>query len=839
MTAVFLGVRHHSPACARLVERTIDELRPAHVLVEGPAEMNGRLEELLLGHVLPVAVFSHYRDGRRAATSWAPLCDYSPEWVALRAGRAAGAEVRFIDLPAWHPAFAERTNRYADAEVRYAEATERLCRHFAVDSSDALWDRLVEVEPDEGIAERLDAYFALVRGDAQADAGDRAREAYMAAWVRAAVAAAGDRPVLVVTGGFHQPALRALTVSGGDDPEGGAQDADGWPVVPAPPPGADAGSFLVPYSFRRLDAFAGYESGMPSPGYYQEVWEHGPQAAADGLLRAVVQRLRARRFPVSTADLLAARSLSQGLTVLRGHPRTARIDVLDGLAGALITDDLDAPLPWTARGPLRAGTHPAVVEMLAACGGERTGRLHPGTPAPPLVHDVATQLARLELDGGTALRLDLTVPVDLERSRVLHRLRVLGVPGRLRTAGPEHGVDPVFTERWESRSTAGREAALVEAGAYGASLAEAAAAALAEQTRDEAGAGALAAALFDAVLCGVSGLSEQLLSELSARVGGLTQAGPLGEVLATALGLWRHDRVYGVARGPLLAAVICGATERLLWLMEGARGPAGVDLPRIRAVVAVRDAVLHAPELLDVTQETAAAVAWRVSRDAEAPVDLRGAAFGLHRILGTPSTGTDTDSPGEAVRAVASTGTDALGDWLAGLFALARDEVTGAGEGGAAAGPGAGEGGAAAGPAAEEGGAAARPGGAKSAGGAPPGAGATDGGAVLRAGTTAGGGAMPGVGDGSMIGVLDDLMCALPDEAFLAGLPALRQAFAFFPPRERERIAGQLLERRGVHGSSRALLRTTADPLLIARAGALENRVTALLTRYGLGGTPT
>lgn len=794
MSAVFLGVRHHSPACARLVERTVEELRPAHVLVEGPAEMNGRLDELLLGHTLPVAVFSHYRDGRRAATSWAPLCDYSPEWVALRAGRAAGAEVRFIDLPAWHPAFAERTNRYADAEVRYAEATERLCEHFAVDSPDALWDRLFEVEPDDGIAERLDTYFALVRGEARADTGDRAREEYMAAWVRAAVGAAGGRPVLVVTGGFHQPALRSLTASGGSGNErGGGSDsgsggerwdvgADGWPLVPSPPAGADAGSFLVPYSFRQLDAFTGYQSGMPSPGYYQEVWEKGPQAAADGLLRAVVERLRARKVPVSTADLIAARSLTDGLTALRGHPRTARIDVLDGLAGALITDDLDGPLPWTDRGPLRAGTHPAVVEMLAACGGERTGRLHPATPAPPLVHDVAAQLTRLTLDGGPdrTYRLDLTDPVDLERSRVLHRLRVLGVPGLVRTAGPEHGVDPVFTECWEPRSPAGREAALAEAGAFGASLAEAAAAALAERAGRGAGADAPAGALFDAVLCGVGGLSERLLTELSSRIGGLTAPGPLGEVLSTSLGLWRHDRVYGLARGPLLAAVIDGAVQRLLWLLEGARGPVGVDLPRLRAVAAVRDAVLYAPELLGVTRETAAAIAERISRDPAAPSDLRGAAFGLHRLL-TSASSSGADGPAEAVREVSAAGTDALGDWLAGLFALARDEVSG-GSGQPAAGSGA--------------------------------------------------------DPEALIAVLDDLMCALPDDAFLAGLPALRQAFAFFPPRERERIAGRLLERRGVHGSSRALLRTTADPLLIARAGALEEHVTQLLTRYGLGGTP-
>ncbi|MEV8103373.1 DUF5682 family protein [Streptomyces sp. NPDC088135] len=788
MSAVFLGVRHHSPACARLVERTIARLRPVQVLVEGPAEMNGRLDELLLGHDLPVAVFSHYRDEQRAATSWAPLCDYSPEWVALRAGRAAGAEVRFIDLPAWHPAFAERTNRYADAEARYEEATERLCRHFAVDSSDALWDRLFEVEPDDGLAERLDAYFALVRGDAEADAGDRARESYMAAWVRAAVDAAGDRPVLVVTGGFHQPALRALTGPGepggpeGDDPDGWERGADGWPRVPAPPGAATAGSFLVPYSFRQLDAFAGYQSGMPSPGYYQRVWEAGPEAAADGLLRVVVERLRARKFPVSTADLIAARSLAQGLTALRGHPRPARIDVLDGLAGALITDDLDHPLPWTGRGTLTAGAHPVVVEMVAACGGDRTGRLHPGTPAPPLVHDVAAQLAGLALDGGpeATYRLDLTDTADLERSRVLHRLRVLGIPGQVRTAGPAHGVDPEFTERWESRSVVGREAALVEAGAYGATLAEAAAVALTGRTRDVAReADRLAGALFDAVLCGMDGFSDQLLGELGSCVRESSLPGPLGEVLATALGLWRHDRVFGMARGPLLGTVIDGATERLLWLLEGARGSSGVDFSRLRAVVAVRDAVLHAPELLSVTRETAAGIARRIADDPEAPVELRGAAFGLHRSLGQAS-GAAGD-PAEAVHTVARAGTDALGDWLAGLFALARDEVTGA---------------------------------------------------VGDDGDGAGGGAE------SLIDVLDGLVCALPDDAFLSGLPALRQAFTFFPPRERDRIAGRLLERRGVRGSSRSLLRTTADPLLIGRARALEESVSRLLARYELEATP-
>ncbi|GAA3016114.1 DUF5682 family protein [Streptomyces lactacystinicus] len=756
MPAVFLGVRHHSPACARLVADTVRRLRPAYVLVEGPADLNGRLDELALGHDLPIAVFSHYRDAERTATTWTPLCDYSPEWVALREGRAAGAEVLFVDLPSWHPAFELRANRYADAEARYAEATARLCSRFGTGSVDALWDGLFEVAPADGLAGRLDAYFDLVRGDAEADEGDRAREAYMAAWIRAVLAEAGPATVLVVTGGFHTPALRTLAERPAEVP--------GRPALPAPRPGAVSGSYLVPYSFRQLDAFAGYQSGMPSPAYYQRLWEDGPEAAADHLRQSVVSRLRGRRHPVSTADLVAAAALTGGLAALRGHPVPARTDVLDGLAGALVKDDLTRPLPWSERTPLAPGSHPVVVEMVAACSGSRTGRLHPDTPAPPLVHDAAARLAAIGATGTRPLTCELTTEDGLTASRTLHRLRVLGVPGRHRTAGPAHGADPVTTERWEAGPDTGRDAALIEAGAYGATLDEAAATVLAERARTTGPTDTeLAALLLDTVLCGATALTDRLLTALTAVLARHPDPGALGSVLATALGLWRHDRVYGTARSPLLAAVVDGAVTRVLWLVEGAHGRSGTDPARLAALAAVRDALCHTPDLLTVTPEDAAALALRIARDPHAPADLRGGAHGLHLAL-TPTA--DPDLASAALHAAGDPG--ALGDWLAGLFALAREEVT------------------------------------------------------------------ADAGDGSLLAAVDSVLAELTDAEFLIALPALRQAFAWFPPRERERIARRLIERRGLRGSARALLRTTADPAHLAAARALEENVTALLDRHGL-----
>jgi hypothetical protein len=676
MAATFIGVRHHSPACARLTRDAIRELRPAHVLVEGPSDMNDRLDEVLLDHRLPVAVFTSYRDEQRHHSSWSPLCEHSPEWVALTEGRAVGAEVRFIDLPAWHPAFAETTNRYSDAERRYSAAIARLCAEFSVDNVDTLWDHLFEVDPGERLAAELSAYFDLIRGEEVAAEEDTQREAYMARWVRVALADAGDRPVVVVTGGFHRRALVALAADGTD-----AAEAADWPDIPAFPPDAVGGSYLVPFSFRRLDAFDGYQSGMPSPRYYQRLWESGPAAAGDDIVRAVVHRLRERRQPVSTADLIAARTLAQALARLRGHPHPSRTDVLDGLVSALVTDALDRPLPWTSRGQLAAGTEPAVVEMVAALSGDVVGRLHPDTPHPPLVDAVEAELERHGIPERGVLELELTADADLARSRVLHRLRLLEIPGLRRRSGPSPAARPTLAEQWELERSDLWLPALIEAGAYGATLEAAAAAALGDAF---AAAGpdpaALATVLFDAALCGLDELSERVLEQAAGLVGGIAELGGLGVLLATTLGLWRHDRLLGAAGSTALAAIVDGCTTRGLWLVEGVRGgPAPADEPRIRAVVALRDAILYAGPVLHTPRHAAAAVFER-STAADRPPDLRGASTGVAWALAADA---GEDVHVDLARAVrGASRVDTLGDFLAGLFAVARDHVLADGQGG-------------------------------------------------------------------------------------------------------------------------------------------------------------
>ena len=74
-----IGVRHHSPACARLVHARMQALQPNWVLVEGPSDFNDRIAELQRPeHQPPIAIFSYYTEQRHTRHCFAPFSDNSP-----------------------------------------------------------------------------------------------------------------------------------------------------------------------------------------------------------------------------------------------------------------------------------------------------------------------------------------------------------------------------------------------------------------------------------------------------------------------------------------------------------------------------------------------------------------------------------------------------------------------------------------------------------------------------------------------------------------------------------------------------------------------------------------
>lgn len=790
-TPLILGIRHHSPACARLVGERIRALRPAHVLIEGPADFNARLDELFLPHRLPVAIYSHLSGDALHRGSWSPFAEHSPEWQALQAGREVGAQVHFIDLPAWHEAFSGLENRYADAadaeSERRADAYEQaLTEALSVQGRDALWDHLFEdgCEGDE-LARRLTAYFDRLRpADDPGSLGNQSREQMMAAWIAWAMGQVAQQPsgapVLVVCGGYHAPALARL-----------------WPQVaatakppPVPEPSARAvqgsaapvryGSYLVPYTFKRLDAFAGYASGMPSPAWYQWLWERGLDGAADHALQQVMRRLREKKLAASTADLLAVVVRAQGLARLRGHPFALRSDWLDALAGALVKGALDAPLPWTYRGPIRPGTDPVLVQVMDVLAGDVLGQLAPGTPQPPLVHSVQAELQALGIELRGTLKLDLLGEAGRMRSRVLHRLALLRLPGVVRSAGPKQAMSGERTEVWTLSQPLEQQAALIEAGAWGATLIDAARARLEDDLRQAQGRiAALAAGLNRAAWAGLADVSGALLGELRQAIANEPRFEALAPALDTLHTLLRHGQMLGMADAPVLRVLVEAGFDRALWLLEPAAAVAAADMDDhldgmrgLRRIVADHLADLEEGAATTLSLEPARALAvWlrKAADRASAPISRGAAAGAAFSLAGRRGLEVEADlGVDDTIGLLQSMGPDDLGDALCGLLALAREALL----------------------------------------------------------------SQPAFAAG-----VDRMVRALDNADFVRAMPALRGAFAWLPPQERAALADQVLALHGARHLPRRSLTARLDEnqsVLMAEAALAEDRAAAALARWGI-----
>lgn len=651
MSLHVVGVRHHSPACARLVQQTLARVRPRWVLIEGPSDFNGRLAELSLDHEPPVALFSFHFSDERRHSSWSPFCSHSPEWVGLRDGRALGAEVRFIDLPAWSRELEGVENRYADGP-RLEGADEALQGALGERGYDAFWDAAFELPDPGGLAERLRVYFDGLRDAHPVTASDLGREAFMARYVRWALGQGGD--VVLICGGFHAPVLRAAAE------EGPLADEPSPPEAPAD---SRSATWLIPFDQGRLDSFRGYASGLPSPAWYRWVWTRGADEAPRQALRATAEGLRARRQGISVADSVAAWTQARALARLRGHRVVGRVDLLDAVASTWVKEALEAPLPWTARQQLAPGTHPVVVELVAALSGSLRGRLHPDTPLPPLVHHVRALWTRLELrptDALQRLKLRRGAPEDAEKLYALERLVLLRVDGFARI--DTDGVQVTYAVRRTERT----DSTLLEAASYGPTLEAAALAVLEEAASGADGFADRVALLVAAVDAGLPGLSARALAGLVEATAEEPRLDVMGRGLARLVGLLHHGGLEADERAAL-GPIADAAVDRALWLMEGVHGDGPVDRGRVDAVVAVRDAALAglygAPARLD-------GVLRRLGSDPDAPADLRGAALGAAASLGTQDLHV---TAALALRCLEQIPGTRLGDYLAGLLPTARE----------------------------------------------------------------------------------------------------------------------------------------------------------------------
>ncbi|RPF20795.1 DUF5682 family protein [Myceligenerans xiligouense] len=459
-------VRHHSPACAVAVRRAIEELRPAVVLIEGPEEYTRLLPELLHEETRPPVALLSLPEGQGASggASFYPLASFSPEWEALRAGREAGADVRFCDRPAAErerpagPATAvvpeggtsaepagpgggrdpgsavgPRTAPEQDPFARtlmserylaHSRSVAALARRLGCRDHDELWDHLFESRPPAGLADwrttfdDVFAWAALSRLDYEDEVlaadGSLDREAWMSG--RTAEAAglpvgtaprdgeAPSGPVLVVTGAFHTPAI-AEALAG--LPEG-APVRHRWPDGGYGPQ-ATGDAWLIRYDHERLDGLRGYGAGMPSPGFYERLHATHLRDDAPG---GHPDEDAGRGGPGIATEVLVdvARAAAE-----RGHQVSTPQVAAAAVAATRLADLRMRPFPGrtdvldaitscfvTDDGGI-GPERPLGLAIAEVFGGREVGRVPAGGAVPPLVRDARERVAAVGLDIGTTL----------------------------------------------------------------------------------------------------------------------------------------------------------------------------------------------------------------------------------------------------------------------------------------------------------------------------------------------------------------------------------------------------------------------------------------------------
>ncbi|MEO0648355.1 MAG: DUF5682 family protein, partial [Cyanobacteria bacterium J06650_10] len=416
---VFFPVRHYSPMGARLLRQLINELRPAVILIEGPSDFNEQIEQLTLPHQLPIAIYSyaHLADGTRRGAFY-PYCEYSPEWQAIQVASELAIPVEFIDLPWPEMAATARSNhRYAETELRQSQYVKDLADKLGVEGLDDLWDRLFEIDADLSLADYLERChqfcFHCRLLDGCLSECDHQREAFMVECIQQKREACSGQ-VLVVTGGYHSYTLFAQVFAQPfDEPELSVELAQSESEMREQSTGVsqlaeevisddcsddwvtNQGTALTPFSYERLDSLSGYDAGMPSPGFYDQVWQARARPLSAPamlfqpyrqLLVEVVIALRAKQQIVSSADLIAVETMAQSLATLRGHSEIWRQDILDAITGALIKEAIH---------PERS--HPFLQAVQQVFQGRRRGRLARGTVLPPLARHIHAVLAEFDL----------------------------------------------------------------------------------------------------------------------------------------------------------------------------------------------------------------------------------------------------------------------------------------------------------------------------------------------------------------------------------------------------------------------------------------------------------
>ncbi len=499
---------------------------------------------------------------KRMYSAYFPFCDYSPEWVALRFKSTNSSDklphVECIDLPwsqqvehrervnseqTWETQSLQQERYLAHSQYIKALADKLHCRDH-----DEVWEHLFELDSTLKLREwqaffhKVLVWCAMSRLDYEQDVleseGALVREQYMVKCIVARYhfrrdeganpksrdtkskqsisknATTDTAKIVVVTGGFHTLALIELlheqlieqsnkkAIKAVKNKVNAEINRPAYAIKTTPDE-----SWLIRYSFDRLDALNGYASGMPSPAFYQKCWQQrlafdnifdlddspklddnaeldnstepnnsdvDTESESQARHRLVIdflsdfsQQLRSEKISLSNfITVKTAIEQAIRLAELRGHRLIGRFDLMDACYSSFLKGSSDN------------GTqsfHRLLHEQL---GGSKLGEVVSTGRTPPLLAQVYELIKshRFKLDDTLSKTAKLDVLRNAshrQRSCLLHLLAFLDVGFARRLSGPDflHGGQlHLLFEEWTYAWTPQIEARLIELSEEGSDI---------------------------------------------------------------------------------------------------------------------------------------------------------------------------------------------------------------------------------------------------------------------------------------------------------------------------------------------------------------------------------
>lgn len=577
------GIRHHGPGCARSLVRALEEWQPDALLIEGPPE-GGSVLSLAADSAMipPVALLVYAEDDARRAAFY-PFAEFSPEWQALRHALGRNVPAIFMDLPmavrfalekaedesgtqteekveAEEKRSAGEGGTPADAAVSEeasalsgdveesdlgAEETEKeqpfdasdpldwLGRAAGYESGEDWWNHMVEERLDGlELFEAIREAMVTVRQEREAKHGgpeglEALREAHMRSCLRRAKKE-GFARIAVVCGAWHVPALEAKVAARDDNAL-----LKGLPKM-------KVAATWAPWTYAGLSVRSGYGAGVESPAWYEHLWRAGgEESRVVSWLTRAARLFREEGLDCSPAHVIESARLAETLAALRQRPGAGLPELREALRTVVCMGE-EAPMRLVERRLIT---------------GERLGQVPEGAPAVPLQRDIERLQKKLRLKPEASqktLDLDLRRDVDLERSRMLHRMNILDIPwGTDRREGAGKGT---FHELWLLQWEPKLIVDIINAGSWGSTLQDAAVRRVLDLA-SRAGLPELARLMDAALLADLGPAVEGLVRTLSEKAALTTDTLQLVRTLPELVRVARYGDVRGTDAGMVLALV--------------------------------------------------------------------------------------------------------------------------------------------------------------------------------------------------------------------------------------------------------------------------------------------